>query len=107
MGVFIGIYGNWLVALTEKLEQNLDLPVSIFIFSFFPFLWYFQEAFKSPKDQSEIMGLSSTIILGCAYLCMITVVLGLTGVFFSELPFSLTGLTTWYLLMQVERRSRA
>lgn len=103
IGVFIGIYGNWLIAFLTKLGNNMDLPMSLFLFSFFPLLGYFQEAYKDTEEQRWIKSLRLANILSLIYAFMILGSLYLSGLLYSELPFSFIGVAIWVMIWQVER----
>jgi hypothetical protein len=104
IGVMIGVYGNWLIALLEKLNQADNIQVILFGFSFLPFLWYFQEIFNGLEHQKWVGFIPRKKFLGAFYLIIIAGLLVVSNLVASEGLFSLTGVIFWVMLMVVERR---
>jgi hypothetical protein len=107
IGVMIGLYGSWIMGLLGKLNQANSVQVSLFGFSFLPFLWYFQEIFTILENQKFVLHLPLKMFLGTIYFLIILVLLSYSGLMGSELLFSWTGLLFWVMLMMVERREVA
>ena len=107
IGVMIGIYGNWLIAIVEKLEKTNPFAILLFTFSFAPFVLYFVEIFTEIEKQFWIKLISLKNFLGSIYLVMVFVSLWISGVYQSEPLFSWTGIALWAVLMAVERRALA
>jgi len=107
IGVMIGVYGNWLIAFLEKLNQANNIQVILFGFSFLPFLWYFQEIFTRLEHQKWVGFIPLKTFLGIFYLGTIVSLLTVSKLVTSEPLFSWTGMALWFMLMMVERREIA
>ncbi len=105
LGVFIGIYGNWLIALVDKLGKNVGYSMIPFVISFVILLWYFQEAFKNEPTFVKSLRLGN--ILGSIYFLLIAFSLLWSGLGVSEYTFSAVGIALWFILMTVERKASA
>jgi hypothetical protein len=106
IGVFIGIYGNWLIAVVEKLGKSIGYSMMPFLLSFVFFLWYFQEIFK--HERTFYKGwIRKSHILGSIYILLVAVSLFLNGVLDADIFFSGVGFLLWIALMQVEMLSGA
>ena len=71
IGVMIGLYGNWLIAIVEKLEKTGLLPILLFAFSFVPFIFYFQENFSGIEKQTWLKWIPLKTILGSIYVLLV------------------------------------
>jgi hypothetical protein len=107
IGVMIGVYGNWLIAVLEKLNQADNIQAILFAFSFLPFLWYFQEIFTGLERQKWVGFVPLKMFLGIFYLGTILSLLLFSNLLASEWLFSWAGMTFWVMLMMVERREMA
>ena len=105
IGVFIGIYGNWLIAVAEKLGRNAGYPMIPFVLSFAFLLLYFQEVFKNERTFYKCI--RKAHILGSIYILLVALSLALSGFLNSEIAFSGVGFLLWIALMQVETFSGA
>jgi hypothetical protein len=103
IGVFIGIYGNWLVALLAKLGNNTDFPLGLFLISFILLFFYFGEAYKDTKEQKRGMSIRLADVLSFVYFILILISLSISGLISSAFAFSISGLVIWILLWQVEK----
>ena len=108
MGVMIGVYGNWLVAVLGKLEKAVSIPAFLFGLSFFPFIWYFMEAFKEIESQIWVgripYSLPLKTFLGLGHIAFVIASLGFAGLFPTEWLFPWFGTAIWFMLMSFERR---
>lgn len=102
IGVMIGIYGNWLIALVEKLENTELSAILLFVVSFAPFISYFYEIHTEIENQSWLRWMPSKTILGTIYILLIFGSLMLSGLFETESLFSASGIVFWFMLMKVE-----
>jgi hypothetical protein len=103
IGVFIVIYGNWLVALLAKLGNNTNFPLGIFLVSFVLLFFYFGEAYKDTKEQKRRLSIRFADVLSFVYFVLIIISLLMSGLFSSAFAFSISGLVVWILLWQVEK----
>jgi hypothetical protein len=103
IGVFIGIYGNWLIAVVDKLSTNLSLSMLPVAISFGFLVFYFQEIYSSERHFHK--WLSRSTILGIIYFLLVALSLFLNGVWYSEFVFVWVGAFLWVALMQAERFS--
>jgi len=110
MGVMIGFYGNWLIALVERLElpktANYNL-MWLFGFSLVMLLTYFLEAFTELQKQTWVKFIPLKTILGSTHLASMFALLWFSGIYESGFLFSWTGVALWVILLQVERRELA
>lgn len=100
IGVFIGIYGNWLIAAVEKLNVNIWYSMMLFVLSLAFLVFYFQEIFSSKRQWHKFW--SRSTILGYTYGLLLTASLYLNGVMDSEWFFVGVGFVFWIALMQAE-----
>ena len=107
IGVMIGVYGNWLIAIVEKLGEANLFPMMLFAFSFVPFVLYFHEIFTEIERQTWVKMVPLKNILGVTYLILVFVSLWISGIYTSETLLSWTGIALWTVLMLVERRALA
>ena len=103
IGVFIGIYGNWLIAVVEKLGNNVGYSMVLFALSFLFLILYFQEIFG--RERHFYKWWSRSTILGSIYILLVVLSLYLKGIMDSDLFFVVVGLVFWIALMQAERFS--
>ena len=107
IGVMIGIYGNWIIAIVEKLEKRPPFSILLFAISFIPFILYFQEIFTEIEKQTWVKSISFKNFLGATYLAIVFLSLYSCGMFVSDPLLFLTGIVLWVTLMTVERRALA
>jgi len=107
IGVMIGIYGNWIIAIVEKLEKRPPFSILLFAISFIPFILHFQEIFTEIEKQTWVKSISFKNFLGATYLAIVFLSLYSCGMFVSDPLLFLTGIVLWVTLMTVERRALA
>ena len=103
MGVMIGLYGNWLIQLLDKIQNKDWIPLLVFTFSFFPFVLFFKEVFS--EEQTRLKNVSLKLVLGGVYILMIYGAIALSGLSCSDYFFSITGVFLWIVLLQASSRS--
>jgi len=103
MGVMIGLYGNWLIQLLDKIQNKDWIPLLAFTFSFFPFVLFFKEVFS--EEQRRLKHVSLKLVLGGVYILMVYGAIALSGLSSSDYFFSITGVFLWIVLLQASSRS--
>jgi ABC-type multidrug transport system permease subunit len=99
MGVLIGLYGNWLIQLIDKIQNQGFVVLTVFTLSFMPFILFFKEAFS--KKPARPKGFSLKLMLGGVYIVMVYGAIALSELLFSNYYFTSVGGIFWILLLQV------
>jgi hypothetical protein len=106
IGVFIGIYGNWLIALVEKFGTNVEgYSLIPFTLSFLFLIWYFREIFS--RTGHSFRFLRRADVLGYVYILLVSISLLLYNKLNGDYYFIGIGAFLWIALMQSEKFSWA
>lgn len=103
IGVFIGIYGNWLVAVFQEIAKEFDLSSLLTTLSLFPLFYYFWKIHKedvNPQDKNW-----KRLLWGSHFILILVAYIINNEVFNLNLPFIVFGLAIWFFLYQVEWRA--
>ncbi len=107
IGVMIGIYGNWLIAVLEKIGGDVTTQTGFFGVSIFFLMFYFMEAFTESEKQTLIgkipMSVPLKTIFGLVHVLFVLASLSFAGIFSEEIVFTWFGVAIWVMLMSFER----
>ena len=92
MGVFIGLYGNWLISFVDKLgNTGVIYSYIAFVISMGFLFLYFAEVYTKLMEQTWVKIFPLKLFLGIIHISFILLAQYLSGIFEQNIFFSATG----------------
>lgn len=104
MGVMIGIYGNWIIAVLDKISDAGLIQTGLFFLSFFPLIFYFMEVFTDFDKQTRFGKHSHRLIpiIGIFHIILVYSSLFIAELVNNQNVFVMSGVFLWSMLMFFE-----
>lgn len=102
MGVMLGVYGNWLIAVLGKMERTGLIPMFLFAIAILPFLLYFMEAFRENRSGRlvNIYGFIHFLLMLASLISLVVIEESTDFALFAWFGFAI-----WVVLMWFESRA--